>query len=128
MNITLVHPANSSLSFQIPLGILALASYIDKHTNHHIKCLHLAPYILDGTIPKNEHIYTNAAQFLLETFPSDCYGFSTYVTIEIPALQIAKALKKLKPEVEIIFGNQWAASNEVGILEHFPQIDWIIKG
>lgn len=128
MNVTLVYPSNSQLISRIPLGPLSLASYLLKYSNYNVKVVDLASYLRKDIITINQNIYKNCAEFLIEKFPSDIYGFSTVVTGEIPSLQIAKEIKKIKPKSKIFFGNQWASFNDSKVLKNFHQVDFIIRG
>lgn len=128
MNVTLVYPSNSQLISRIPLGPLSLASYLLKYSNNNVKVVDLASYLRKDIITINQNIYKNCAEFLIEKFPSDIYGFSTVVTGEIPSLQIAKEIKKIKPKSKIFFGNQWASFNDSKVLKDFYQVDFIIRG
>jgi len=112
----------------MPLGLLSLSSYLAKYSSHRAKVVDLAYYIKNKYVNINKDFYKNCAEFLLNKFPSDVYGFSTIVTGEIPSVQIAKELKKINSQIKIILGNQWASLNDLEVLKFFPHIDYIVRG
>lgn len=128
MKIALIYPSNSQLISRMPLGLLRVANYINANSHHKAKVIDLASYLKNGTVQINRNLYKNCAEFIMQKFPSDIYAFSTIVTAEIPALQIAREIKNIDKSKIIILGNQWADCNAKRILEEFNQIDIIIRG
>jgi radical SAM superfamily enzyme YgiQ (UPF0313 family) len=130
MRITLVHPAGFNFvpgqpDFTVlanrmpPIGILSLASWLDQHG--HRTSVHdcLGPFA-----PAS--IEANADQ-ILATDP-ELIGFSTTTSGFMDAADMAAYIKRLRPQVKIVFGNVHVSSLGVPLLEHFPEIDYLCIG
>lgn len=128
MNVLFVQPPNSQLISRISLGLLSIGSYLKTYSCHNATVLDLASYLRSGDIVLDENVYLNCAEYIINKYHSDVYAFSTIVTNEIPALQIAKYIKEREPECKICFGNQWASLNDVDIIRNFDFVDVIIRG
>lgn len=128
MKLLLIQPPNSQLISRIPLGLLSIGSYLKKYSCHDVTILDLASYLRSGDILVDENVYSNCANFIIDNYHADVYAFSTVVTNEIPALQIAKCIKMNEPNSIICLGNQWATLNDVEIIQNFDFVDVIIRG
>ena len=130
MRITLVHPAGFNFvpgqpDFTVlanrmpPIGIMQLASWLDKHG--HSTQLHdcLGPYA-PKTIAEN-------AEVVLATDP-ELVGFSATTSGFMEAVEIASYIRSKRPEIKIAFGNVHVSSLGAPILEHFPEIDYLVIG
>jgi anaerobic magnesium-protoporphyrin IX monomethyl ester cyclase len=130
MKITLVHPAGFNFvpgqpDFSVlanrmaPIGILQLASWLDMHG--HTSALHdcLGPYA-----PKS--IEENA-EIVLATDP-DMVGFSATTSGFMDAVEMSAIIKTRRPDIKIVFGNVHVSSIGAPILEHFPEIDYLVIG
>ena len=130
MRITLVHPAGFNFvpgqpDFTVlanrmpPIGIMQLASWLDKHG--HSTQLHdcLGPYA-PKTIAEN-------AEVVLATDP-ELVGFSATTSGFMDAVEIASYIRSKRPEIKIAFGNVHVSSLGAPILEHFPEIDYLVIG
>ena len=130
MRITLVHPAGFNFvpgqpDFSVlanrmpPIGIMQLASWLEKH-GHAVE-LHdcLGPYAPSG-------IEANAA-LVLATNP-DMVGFSATTSGFMDGFDMAAAIKRQRPEVKIIFGAVHVSSIGGPILDQFPEIDYLCIG
>lgn len=130
MRITLVHPAGFNFvpgqpDFSVlanrmaPIGIMQLASWLEKF-GHQVQ-LHdcLGPYA-PPTIAEN-------AEMVLATDP-EMVGFSATTSGFMDALEIAAYLRERRPEIKIVFGNVHVSSLGAPILEHFPEIDYLVIG
>jgi radical SAM superfamily enzyme YgiQ (UPF0313 family) len=130
MRITLVHPAGFNFvpgqpDFTVlanrmpPIGIMQLASWLDKHG--HSTQLHdcLGPYA-PKTIAEN-------AEVVLATDP-ELVGFSATTSGFMDAVEIASYIRAKRPEIKIAFGNVHVSSLGAPILEHFPEIDYLVIG
>lgn len=130
MRITLVHPAGFNFvpgqpDFTVlanrmpPIGIMQLASWLDKHG--HLTQLHdcLGPYA-PKTIAQN-------AEVVLATDP-ELVGFSATTSGFMDAVEMASYIKAKQPEIKIAFGNVHVSSLGAPILEHFPEIDYLVIG
>lgn len=130
MRITLVHPAGFNFvpgqpDFSVlanrmpPVGILSLASWLDKHG--HQTALHdcLGPFA-PPTIEEN-------ASQILATDP-EMIGFSATTSGFMESADMAQLIRKTHPHIKIAFGNVHASSIGAPLLEHFPEIDFLCIG
>ncbi len=130
MRVTLVHPAGFNFvpgqpDFSVlanrmpPIGIMQLASWLEKF-GHDVQ-LHdcLGPYAPPG-IAANVEI-------ILATEP-ELVGFSATTSGFMDAVDMALAIKTRRPDIRIVFGNVHVSSLGAPILEHFPEIDWLVMG
>ncbi|MDR2188010.1 MAG: B12-binding domain-containing radical SAM protein [Azonexus sp.] len=130
MRITLVHPAGfnfvpgqpdfSMLANRMaPIGIMQLASWLEKfgHPVQLHDCLSLrAP----------QSTAENAA-IVLATAP-EMVGFSATTSGFMDAFEMAAWIKQRRPDIKIVFGNVHVSSLGAPILEHFPEIDYLVIG
>jgi radical SAM superfamily enzyme YgiQ (UPF0313 family) len=130
MRVALVHPAGYNFSpgqpdltlfanRMAPIGILSLASWLDKHG--HVTML------LDCLGPNPPRNAEETAQKLLDWKP-DMVGFSTTTSAFLDGYDIASLIKEKRPEVKIIFGAVHASSIGGQLLEHFPHVDYLCVG
>jgi magnesium-protoporphyrin IX monomethyl ester (oxidative) cyclase len=130
MKVTLVHPAGFNFvpgqpDFSVlanrmaPIGVLQLASWLEKHG--HPTDVHdcLGPYAPPG-------IAANA-DIVLATRP-DLVGFSATTAGFMDAFEMAAALKRARPDLPIVFGGVHVSSIGAPILERFPEIDTLVIG
>lgn len=130
MRVTLVHPAGFNFvpgqpDFSVlanrmpPIGIMQLASWLDKHG--HTTALHdcLGPYA-PPTIAEN-------AEIVLATDP-EMVGFSATTSGFMDAIEIATYIRQRRPEIKIVFGNVHVSSLGAPILEEFQEIDYLVIG
>ena len=130
MRVTLVHPAGFNFvpgqpDFSVlanrmpPIGIMQLASWLDKHG--HTTALHdcLGPYA-PPTIAEN-------AEIVLATDP-EMVGFSATTSGFMDAIEIATYVRQRRPEIKIVFGNVHVSSLGAPILEQFQEIDYLVIG
>ncbi len=130
MRITLVHPAGFNFvpgqpDFSVlanrmpPIGILQLASWLDKHG--HATTLHdcLGPFAPAG-------IAANA-EIVLASDP-DLVGISATTSSFMDGVDLAVHIKARRPQVRIVFGAVHVSSIGAPILEHFPEIDYLCIG
>lgn len=130
MRVTLVHPAGFNFvpgqpdfsvlaNRMVPIGILQLAAWLEKHG--HATEVHdcLGPHAPRG-------IEANA-EIILATRP-ELVGFSATTSGFMDAADIAACIKRRRPEVKIVFGNVHVSSIGAPILEHFPEIDYLCIG
>lgn len=130
MRVTLVHPAGFNFvpgqpDFSVlanrmaPIGILQLASWLEKHG--HPTAVHDC---LGPCAPKG--IEANA-DIVLATKP-DLVGFSATTAAFMDAADIATELRRKRPGMRVVFGNVHVSSIGAPILEHFPEIDYLVIG
>ncbi|HXX10747.1 MAG TPA: radical SAM protein, partial [Burkholderiales bacterium] len=102
-----------------PIGILSLASWLDKHGHETM--------LLDCLGPNPPRNPEETAQKLLDWKP-DMVGFSTTTSAFLDGYDIASLIKEKRPEVKIIFGAVHASSIGGQLLEHFPHVDYLCVG
>lgn len=130
MRVTLVHPAGFNFvpgqpdfamlaNRMAPVGIMQLASWLDKHG--HRTQLHdcLGPFAPPG-------IEANA-EIVLATDP-ELVGFSATTSSFMDAADMAEIIKRKRPHVKIVVGNVHVSSLGTPVLEHFPEIDYLVIG
>jgi len=130
MRVTLVHPAGFNFvpgqpDFSVlanrmpPIGIMQLASWLDKHG--HQTALHdcLGPYA-----PKS---IAENAEIVLATDP-EMVGFSATTSGFMDAIEMATYIRERRPEIKIVFGNVHVSSLGAPVLEEFPEIDYLVIG
>jgi radical SAM superfamily enzyme YgiQ (UPF0313 family) len=130
MRVTLVHPAGFNFvpgqpdfamlaNRMAPLGIMQLASWLEKHG--HATQLHdcLGPHAPPG-IEANVEI-------VLATDP-EMVGFSATTSAFMDAVDMAALIKHKRPHVRVVFGNVHVSSLGTPVLDHFPEIDYLVIG
>jgi anaerobic magnesium-protoporphyrin IX monomethyl ester cyclase len=130
MRVALVHPAGYNFcpgqpdltlfaNRMAPIGILTLASWLDKHGHETM--------LIDCLGPRAPKSTEETAQRVLEWKP-DMVGFSTTTSAFLDGYDIACLIKKKRPEIKTIFGAVHPSSIGGQLLEHFPQIDYLCVG
>jgi magnesium-protoporphyrin IX monomethyl ester (oxidative) cyclase len=130
MRITLVHPAGTNwipghkdvaaVANRIaPLGLLSIAAWLERG-GHHV-AVHdcLGPSAPAGA-------EANAAQ-VLATRP-DLVGFSATTAGFMDGYAMARAIKRRRPEIHVVFGGVHISSLGAALLERFPAIDFLCLG
>jgi anaerobic magnesium-protoporphyrin IX monomethyl ester cyclase len=130
MRVTLAHPAGFNFvpgqpDFSVlanrmaPLGILSLASWLEKHG--HPVAVH------DCLGPRAPRGVAANAERILATDP-DLIGFSATTCGFLEAADMAAYVKEKRPEVRILVGNVHASSIGAPLLDAFPEIDYLCMG
>lgn len=88
----------------------------------------MARIILRESMPLDEDLYFNVAQHILKTFDPDIVGLPCIVTLEIAAIGLLKAFKRLRPHCLSVLGNINASIMDQAYLAHFPEVDVIVRG
>ena len=130
MRITLVHPAGFNFvpgqpdfsvlaNRMIPIGILTLAAWLEKHG--HPTAVHdclgpCAPSGLDANVA-----------MILATRP-EVVGFSATTSAFMDAVELTRLIKRQRPQIKVVFGNVHASSLGSPLLEKFPEIDYLCIG
>ena len=133
MRLTLVHPAGFNFvpgqpDFSVlanrmaPIGILALAAWLEKHG--HPTAIHDC---LGPRAPTGPGATDANSTAILATKP-DIIGFSATTAGFMDAVDLAAAIKTRRPEIKIIFGNVHASAIGAPLLDHFPEIDYLCLG
>ncbi len=100
------------------LGIYSIEGYLKQHNPG------LVVEKLESNINHNQGIIL---QDIYES-AADAVGFSTYIWNIEYVLLLAKNLRKLRPNVKIILGGPEVSYKAVGLMEEYPEIDFIIRG
>lgn len=102
-----------------PIGIMQLASWLEQHG--HPTALHdcLGPYAPPDLAGNVERV--------LATRP-DLVGFSATTSGFMDAADMAAMLKRRRPGLPVVVGNVHVSSIGAPILEHFPEIDYLVIG
>ncbi|MEM2339342.1 MAG: TIGR04190 family B12-binding domain/radical SAM domain protein [Nitrososphaerales archaeon] len=103
-----------------PLGFMTIANYL--HQNHYsVEIVNLALRMM-------KDINFNVEKYL-SSLKAKAFGIDFHWLPHVQgSLEVARLLKKLHPNVPIIMGGLSATYYAQEILEHFHQIDFIIKG
>jgi anaerobic magnesium-protoporphyrin IX monomethyl ester cyclase len=130
MRVALIHPAGYNFcpgqpdlslfaNRMAPIGILSLASWLDKHGHDTmlIDCLGPRP-------PRNAE---ETAQRVID-WKADMVGFSTTTSAFLDGYDIASIIRRKRPEIKIVFGAVHPSSIGGQLLEHFPNIDYLCVG
>ncbi len=130
MRVTFVHPAGFNFvpgqpDFSVlanrmaPIGILSLASWLEKHG--HACAVHdcLGPYA-----PAS--IEANAEQ-ILATHP-ELIGFSTTTSAFLDAVELISYIKNKRTDIKVICGGAHVSAVGQDLLKHFPEIDYLCIG
>ena len=130
MRITLVQPAGFNFvpgqpDFSVlanrlaPIGILSLASWLERH-GHAVSLIDcLGPHAPAGTAAHADAILASRPELV---------GFSTTTSGFMDALDMAEIVKARTPAVRTVFGNVHVSSIGAPLLEHFPEIDYLCIG
>lgn len=130
MRVALVHPAGYNFcpgqpdltlfaNRMAPIGILSLASWLDKHGHETM--------LLDCLGPRAPKTTEETVQRIL-AFKPDMVGFSTTTSAFLDGYDIASQIKQKHPEITTIFGAVHPSSIGGQLLEHFPNADYLCVG
>ncbi len=128
MNIALVFPPFyfEPMYNMPPLGLINLASVLNGSAQR-VKIFDFPLSIRMKTLPMDSNIYRECARQVLQ-FEPDLAGFSVQCTTYPPSVMVAQELKKLKPQMKIVFGGHNASFVDELTLLRFPFIDAIVRG
>ncbi|HZR68536.1 MAG TPA: radical SAM protein [Burkholderiales bacterium] len=130
MRVALVHPAGYNFcpgqpdltlfaNRMAPIGILSLASWLDKHGHETM--------LLDCLGPRAPKTTEETVQRIL-AFKPDLVGFSTTTSAFLDGYDIASQIKQKHPEIKTIFGAVHPSSIGGQLLEYFPNADYLCVG
>ncbi len=104
----------------MPLGVLTIAAILQKKGN-----------IVNIYKPKKRLIhkndFTEVAKDILKTKP-DIIGFSTWCITYPAALLVAQEIKKLAPDIPIVYGGPQASILPSETLKNFHFVDFVLAG
>lgn len=100
-----------------PLGILSLAGYLEKHTDHEIDVLDTQPY---------EYGYAELKEIFRERV-GDVVGITTMTFTLIDVLKTVQLVKRVNPDAKVVLGGP-----HVHIYPHetinLPGVDFLVQG
>ena len=112
---------------QVPLGLLSIATYVRKYSDHVVEIFDFAREIMNGELEVDSTLYDNIAERVLK-FKPDIIGISV-INMSLPcALNLAKSVKRISPWTYIFLGGPGVDGICNTIREKFKQIDGIIQG
>lgn len=114
----------SKLSIYIPLGLLAIKSYIKEHAD--VEIVDMTVLVKRGILQPDDTFYVMAAEYL-KKLQADLYAFSTKSGSLIQTIKIAETLKLVMPTALVAFGGPQATACDEEILKD-SQVDFIIRG
>lgn len=130
MRIVLVHPAGSNwvpgkkditttANRMAPLGILSIASYLEREGHEVFVYDCMGPYAVHGA---------RANARIIVGYDPDIVGFSTTTSSFLDAYSIASIIKQAAPEIQVIFGGVHVSAMGGLLLEEFKNIDFLCLG
>lgn len=103
-----------------PLGFVSLVGYLEQH-GYHARILNLAVKML-----RNPSL---DVEKLISKLDAQAFGFDLHWLVHAAgSLDLAEVVKKHHPEKPVILGGFSATYFHEEIAEHFPQIDYILRG
>lgn len=114
----------SKVSIYIPLGLLAIKSYIEDKAD--VVIVDFSILIKKKQILTDESFYQCAAEYLAK-YQADLYAFSTKSGSIIQTITVAENLKRINPGLKVALGGPQATACDEIIL-NTCNIDFIIRG
>ena len=103
-----------------PLGFVSIVGYLEQH-GCHARIINLAVKMLKN--PKLD------VEGLLAKLEASAFGLDLHwLAHAAGSLDIARILKELHPETPVLLGGMSATYYHKEIVEHFPQVDYILRG
>jgi len=128
MRILLIHPPAENIittnlpsfveeerGFYPPLGLMYIAAYLEKHTNHEIK-------ILDTQV--EEISYRNLGS-KVKKFNPDIVGIQAMTFTFVDSILTAKIVKKVNDNIKIVLGGPHATIYPEDTLS-IPEVDYVV--
>lgn len=128
MKIALVFPPffHPSMYNLPPLGLVLLGTMLQR-AGHQPVLLDQVLALRTGQLPKSPELYAEAARQILATRP-DVVAFGAQCTTYPPTLQIARLLKRERPDLRVVIGGHNATFVARPTLERHPYVDAVIRG
>jgi B12-binding domain/radical SAM domain protein len=103
-----------------PLGFVSIIGYLEQH-GYHVRLINLAVKMLKH--PKLD------VEKLISNLEAEAFGLDLHwLAHAAGSLDIAELVKEHHPNRPIILGGLSASYFHEEIIEHFPQIDYVIRG
>jgi len=109
----------------VPMGLLSLAGAVDPEANVVVADLNKA--INSGEVPVSDGFYAAMARWLLRHDP-DLIGFMTEADSYHHLLRISAAIKAERKRTFTLLGGPHASAVHTDTLEHFADVDFVIRG
>ncbi|HBT97119.1 MAG TPA: B12-binding domain-containing radical SAM protein [Desulfobulbaceae bacterium] len=129
VRVVLVHPAGSNwvegyrdvsalANRMPPLGLLSLAAWLEKE-GHQVR-------VIDCLGPKVRNGEDTISRILGEE--PELVGFSTTTSAFLDAWQLTQGLKRIEPDLPVVFGGVHVSAIGGDLLRQFPEIDFLVIG
>lgn len=119
------------IAFNAPMGILSLASVLEREGLKvqivDLNNLHYE-YVTLNRDGKGSRDFCSFTADALEDLAADVFGFSTICSTYPFTLRLAQRVRESHPGSCIMLGGPQASVVDVATLEHFPFIDFIVRG
>ncbi len=109
-----------------PLGLLSIAAYLEAD-GHDVAIEDFVLRLKTGELPASPDIYDLCAERILATDPG-IVGFGTQCSTGPAAINIARRIKKLRPDTAIVLGGHDVSFLGPRYLKAFPFIDAVLGG
>ncbi|MBL7168198.1 TIGR04190 family B12-binding domain/radical SAM domain protein [Candidatus Bathyarchaeota archaeon] len=103
-----------------PLGFVSMVGYLEQH-GYHARIINLAVKML-----KNPRL---DVERLIAGLDAKAFGFDLHwLAHAAGSLDLAEIVKKHHPDTPILLGGLSASYYHEEVIEHFPQIDYVLRG
>ncbi|MBI1825377.1 MAG: cobalamin B12-binding domain-containing protein [Planctomycetes bacterium] len=103
--------------FNPPLGILSLAGYLEKHSNHHIELIDAQP---------KQYTYSQLEE-ILQDRRADVVGITAMTFTLIDVFKTVRLVKKVMPAAKIVLGGPHVHLYPEESIRH-PEVDFLVQG
>ena len=114
-----------------PIGVLSLAAVLEQHgVSSQIVDLNRLyyAYLRSPGDPSAKPDFCSYVAAELLNFEFDVLGFSSICSSYPLTIRIAREMKRLRPEVPIMFGGPQASVVDVPTMEAYPFVDFVVRG
>ncbi len=128
MNISLVFPpyALESLYSLPPLGLVNLATAA-RQAGHAPRIHDCVLDLREGALPMGPGLYAACAERILDAAP-DMVAFSAQCATYPAMINIARELRRRRPELPLVAGGHNASFVDCETLDKFPEFDAVVRG
>ncbi|GEM_PF-1998710 len=118
-------PSEDSYAPSLPLGILSCAAVLEE-SGFDVEIVDPNILILEDEVARH-NLYENLARHLARREAS-AYGFSTSSASYHQSLRVADALKRISPDITVVFGGPQASEVDEATVKHFMSVDVVVRG
>jgi radical SAM superfamily enzyme YgiQ (UPF0313 family) len=114
-----------------PIGVLSLAAVLERHgVSSQIVDLNRLyyAYLRAPDDPSAKPDFCSYVARELQSVPFDVLGFSSICSSFPLTIRIAREMKRIRPEVPIMFGGPQASVVDVATMEAYPFVDFVVRG